>query len=59
MPKGRNTRYHSARRVDRDRFTNDLEEGAPEDIADYFYWQRANKNVNLGYPEDYEGSRGY
>lgn len=31
----------------------------PEDIAEQQYWERARKNEALGYPEDYDGSRGY
>lgn len=57
MPKGRDTRYHGARRVSKDRFTyNDLEDGDRGDIADYFAQQKKNQNYNLGLPEDYEGS---
>lgn len=36
-----------------------LDPWAPEDVAEQQYWQRAQKNINLGYPEDYDGSRGY
>jgi len=36
-----------------------LDEWDPEDVAEHQYWQRARKNENLGYPEDYDGSRGY
>jgi len=36
-----------------------LDPWAPEDVADQQYWQQARKNINLGHPEDYDGSRGY
>jgi hypothetical protein len=56
MPKGKDTRYHGSRRVHKDRFVGDLEDGAPGDVADYFSQQKKNTNYNLGLPDDYEGS---
>lgn len=34
--------------------SEELDEWAPEDIAEQQYWERANSNVNLGYHPNHE-----
>jgi len=36
-----------------------LDDWNPEDIAEQEKLRQEQKNINLGYPEDYDGSRGY
>lgn len=36
-----------------------LDEWSAEDVAEQERMRQAQKNINLGYPEDYEGERGY
>lgn len=45
--------------IRRPNLDNVMDAWDPEDIAEQQYWQRARKNENLGYPENYDGSRGY
>ena len=37
----------------------ELDDWATEDVEEERYWRQARKNEALGYPEDYEGDRGY
>lgn len=37
----------------------ELDKWDPEDIQEEERQRRAHKNENMGYPEDYEGERGY
>lgn len=37
----------------------ELDAWDPEDIAEQQKYQQIQKNINLGFPEDYDGSVGY